>query len=200
MGLSTTNGGTAASLPPDLQELADEFLAVEGDAERLVEPLDDEQFNWSPAPGAWSIGQCIDHLNVANRKYFDALSAAVDRARASGLTRAAPIRSSWMGRRFIAMLEPPAGMKTRAPRAIRPAVARRHKAEVWPEFVRQHTHLRGCLAEWACIDLNRATFPNPLGPFGRLRAGTALRIMAAHDRRHVWQASRVRGAAGFPRS
>jgi hypothetical protein len=200
MGLSTTKSGTAASLPSDLQELADEFLAVEGDAERLVEPLDDEQFNWSPAPGAWSIGQCIDHLNVANRKYFDALSAAVDRTRANGLTRAAPIRSSWIGRRFIAMLEPPAGMKTRAPRAIRPAVAPRHKAEVWPEFVRQHTHLRGCLTEWADIDLNRATFPNPLGPFGRLRAGTGLHIMAAHDRRHVWQASRVRGLAGFPRS
>ena len=200
MGLSTRKGDTAASLPADLQEIADEFLAVEGDAERLVEPLDDEQFNWSPAPGAWSIGQCIDHLNVANRKYFDALSAAVEGARASGLMRAAPIRSSWIGRRFIAMLEPPAGMKTRAPRAIRPAVARRHKAEVWPEFVRQHTHLRGCLQEWADIDLNRATFPNPLGPFGRLRAGTGLCIMAAHDRRHVWQASRVRGAAGFPRS
>ncbi len=97
------------------------------------------------------------------------------------------------------MTEPPVRMKARAPKNIRPA-NRRHKAEVWPEFVRQHTHLRHCLPGWASVDLNRAVFPNPLGPFGRLRAGTALRIMAAHDRRHVWQASRVRGSARFPRS
>ena len=186
-------------LPADLQELVDEFLAVEGDAGRLVEPLDDEQFNWSPRPGAWSIGQCIDHLNVSNRTYFDALSAAVERARAGGLRRTGPITSSWFGRRFVAMLEPPVRMKTRTLKAIRPA-DRRHKAEVWPEFVRQHTHLRGCIVGWAEIDLNRAVFQNPLGPFGWLRAGTAVRIMAAHDRRHVWQASRVRGAAGFLRS
>jgi hypothetical protein len=188
-----------SAVPSDLQELIDEFLAVEGDTERLVEPLDDEQFNWSPAPGSWSIGQCIDHLNVINQKYFDALSAAVERAQARGLTRTGPIASSWIGRRFIASLEPPVRMKTRTLKAIRPA-DRRHKAEVWPEFVRQHSRLRRCVAGWAQVDLNRAVFRNPLGPFGRLRAGTGLRIIAAHDRRHVWQASRVRGAPGFPRS
>ena len=96
-----------SAVPADLQELIDEFLAVEGDAERLVEPLDDEQFNWSPAPGAWSIGQCIDHLNVTNQKYLDALSAAVERAQAEGLTRTGPIASSWIGRRFIAIARTP---------------------------------------------------------------------------------------------
>ncbi len=73
-----------SAVPADLQELIDEFLAVEGDAERLVEPLDDEQFNWSPAPGAWSIAQCIDHLNVTNQKYLDAISAAVERRAGRG--------------------------------------------------------------------------------------------------------------------
>ena len=191
--------GRAAPLPADLQDVIDELIAVETDAERLVEPLDDEQFNWSPAQGAWSIAQCIDHLNVTNARYFRALDAAVARARAEGFVRTRPIASSWVGRRFVAMLEPPVRMKTPSPKTIRPA-DRRHKAEVWPEFVRQHTHLRACVANWAEVDLNRAVFPNPLGPFGRLRAGTGLRIIAAHDRRHVWQASRVRGASGFPRS
>jgi hypothetical protein len=113
--------------------------------------------------------------------------------------RSRPIVSSWFGRTFVAMLEPPVRMKVRAPRTIRPA-DRRHKAEVWPEFVRQHTHLRRCVASWAEVDLNRAVFANPFAPVGWLRAGTGLRIIAAHDRRHVWQASRVRGANGFPRS
>jgi hypothetical protein len=32
-----------------------------------------------------------------------------------------------------------------------------------------------------------------------MRAGTGLRIIIAHERRHVWQAWGVREATGFPR-
>ena len=98
-----------SAVPADLQELIDEFLAVEGDAERLVEPLDDEQFNWSPAPSAWSIAQCIDHLNVTNQKYLDAISAAVEGAQAEGLTPTGPIASSWIGRRSSRRSNHPSG-------------------------------------------------------------------------------------------
>ena len=189
----------AVEIPADLQEIVEQFVAVERDADELVAPLDDEQCNWSPAPGAWSIAQCIDHLNVANARYFGAACDAVEDARSKGLTRSGPIASSWFGRRFIATLEPPVRIKSRTPRTIRPA-DRRHKAEIWPEFVRQHTHMRACVQQWGNVDLNRARFRNPLGPFGVVRAGTALRIIAAHDRRHLWQASRVRAAPGFPRS
>jgi hypothetical protein len=190
---------TRVAVPADLQEVIDALTAVERDAERIVAPLDDEQINWSPARGAWSIAQCLDHLNVANGRYFGAMTAAVARAEAGGLTRRGPIRSSFLGRWFVAMLEPPVRLNARAPGNIRPA-GHRHKAEVWPEFVRQHTHMRASIAGWGQVDLNRAVFPNPLVGYGRLRAGTGLRIIAAHDRRHVWQASRVRAAEGFPRS
>jgi len=69
----------AAPVSADLQEIINELIAVETDGERVVEPLDDEQLNWSPAQGAWSIAQCIDHLNATNARYFQAL----DRGRAS---------------------------------------------------------------------------------------------------------------------
>jgi hypothetical protein len=190
---------TRVALPADLQEVIDALAAVERDAERIVAPLDDEQFNWSPARNAWSIAQCLDHLNVSNARYFGAMTAAVARAEARGLTRRDPIRSSFLGRWFVAMLEPPVRLRTRAPGTIRPA-RYRHKAEVWPEFVRQHTHMRANIATWGQVDLNRALFPNPLARYGRLRAGTGLCIIAAHDRRHVWQASGVRATEGFPRS
>jgi hypothetical protein len=190
---------SVVQIPSDLQEIVDQLLAVEGEAELLVSALDDEQCNWSPAPGAWSIAQCLDHLNVSNARYFEAICVAVEEAQGRGWTRTGPIVTSWFGRRFIAMLEPPVRMKTRAPKTIRPA-ARRHNAEIWPDFVRQHTHMRACVEQWGDVDMNRARFRNPLGPYGVVRAGTGLRIIAAHDRRHLWQASRVRIADGFPRS
>jgi hypothetical protein len=196
--MSGVGSETRVLVPTDLQEVIEDLAAVEHDAERIVTPLDDEQFNWSPAPRAWSIAQCLDHLNASNARYFEAATEAVARAEANGLTRRGPIQPSFAGRWFVGVLEPPVRFKARAPGTIRPA-RHRHKAEVWPEFVRQHTHMRASIAAWGHVDLNRAVFPNPLGRFGRVRAGTALCIIAAHDRRHVWQASRVRASERFPR-
>jgi hypothetical protein len=192
----------AASLPPDLQELLDTWDAVDRDAEALLLPLDDEQFNWSPAPGAWSIAQCLDHLNVANAVYLEGIRQAIAQAERAGYERRGPIAPTWWGRRFIASMGPRAGasMRMRAPRKIRPA-PRRLKAEVWPEFVRLHNRLRALVSDQgARLDLNRAGFPNPFIRGIRMRVGTALRVIAAHDRRHVRQAQRVREAPGFPRS
>ena len=189
-----------AHLPADLRGLANEFDAIERDAEAIVDALDDDQFNWSPRRGAWSIAQCVAHLNAMNAIYFEALARAVDEARRAGFARGGAIRSSWAGRAFIAALEPPPRLKMPAPRRSVPPPARRYKADVWPAFVRFHAHLRGELDGMANVDLNRAAFPNPfVGPLVRVRAGTGLRIIAAHERRHVWQASRVADSEGFPR-
>lgn len=190
----------AAPLPADLAALAAEFTAVEQDADALVAPLDDDQFNWPPRPGAWSIGQCVAHLNAINAIYMRAIEDAVELARRAGHARREPIACSWAGRTFLASLEPPPRLKARSPGRARPPRDRRYKADVWPEFVRFHAHARTSIARMADVDLNRAVFGNPfLGGLVRMRAGTALRIIAAHERRHVWQAWRVRETEGFPR-
>ncbi len=190
----------AAALPPDLQELIDAWLEIERATDALLDPLDDEQFNWSPRAGVWSIAQCFDHLNTVNRAYLRALKTAVSRAGATGPVRRGPIRPMWFGRRFIAFMEPPPRVRIRIPRRFHPR-GRRLKAEVWPEFVRQHGQLRSMVCrECPPIDLNRVRVPNPFARVIRMRAGTMLRLIAAHDRRHLWQAENLRRLPGFPRS
>lgn len=197
-----------ATLPPDLRELIEAWDDIDRQAETLLLPLDDEQFNWPPAPGSWSIAQCFDHLNAANAVYLAGIREAIAGAEAAGYARRGPIASTWWGRTFVASVGPRTGggtlrvarMKTRAPRTIRPA-PRRLKAEVWPEFVRLHNQLRGIVTgQGARLDLNRACFPNPFLRGVRMRTGTALRVIAAHDRRHLLQAQHVRQSPGFPRS
>jgi hypothetical protein len=58
--------------------------------------------------------------------------------------------------------------------------------------------LRQVIAAAADVDINRATLPNPFLRIVRLRVSTALMVLAAHDRRHLWQAEQVRTAPGFP--
>jgi hypothetical protein len=191
-------GSTA--LPPDLRQLVDDWLETERQTDALVAPLDDEQFNWCPAAGVWSIGQCLDHLNTMNAVYLALIRAAIEAAKAAGYTRQVPIASSWWGRKFIASQAPPVRMKFKTPGRMRPA-PRKLKAEVWPEFVRLHGQMRTLVSVDApSVNLNKARFPNPFVPAIKMRAGTALYVLAAHDRRHLVQAQGVRQMPGFPRS
>jgi hypothetical protein len=71
-------------------------------------------------------------------------------------------------------------------------------AEVLEGFLRAQEMIRAVLLENAGLDLNRIRFRNPFIGFLRFTVGAGLLIIAAHDRRHLWQAGRVREAAGFP--
>ena len=48
----------------------------------LAQVPGDEMFQWQPHEGrAWSVGQCLDHLNHMNRLYFGAIRAGSMRSR-----------------------------------------------------------------------------------------------------------------------
>jgi hypothetical protein len=184
-------------LPDDLVLLIGAFDEVERDADRLVAPLDDEQFNWSPGRGRWTVAQCLEHLNLANTAYLSVLTPACERARAAGHTRSGPQALSLPARWLVSLVEPPPRFPMPAPGQTRPA-SRRHKAEVWPEFVRANGRVKALIEAHADVDLTRARIRFPV--LGHLRAWTALCIMAAHERRHLWQAQQVRASHGFPKS
>lgn len=201
------------SLRPDLQQIVDEIDAAGRAAEALVAPLTDVQFHWQPALAqlprwgrrsqstetrAWSIAQCIDHLAVINVVYTEALAGGLEEARRRGLSGGGPITSTFFGRRFIASQEPPVRRKVRAPGKVvpRPSGSR---DEIMQAYRGSHETIRAIVRRCSDVDINRATFPNPFLPLVRVRVGTGLRILTAHERRHLWQAEQVRTAADFPR-
>ena len=185
------------ALPDYFGNLLRAFDEVEGEADDLVAPLDDEQFNWTPARGGWSIAQCLDHLNLTNAAYLRVLGPACERAQRAGLARSAPPALSLPARWLVMLVEPPPRFRLPAPGQTQPA-RRKHKAEVWPEFVRTNGQVKALVQTYAGVDLTRARIRLPV--LGHLRAWTVLCIMAAHERRHLWQAQQVRASHGFPRS
>ena len=55
--------------------------------------------------------------------------------------------------------------------------------------------MREFLRRYAEIDLAGVRFPNPFIRGVRFSLATGLHVIAAHERRHLWQAWRVRQAA-----
>jgi DinB superfamily len=182
----------------DLQQLIDELDAIDRRVDALVAPLSDAQFFWQPDEGrSWSIAQCLEHLTSINGVYGNAILAGIESARARGLTGGGPISPTYPGRKFITSMEPPVKRRMRAPRQAIPGPPR-SREDIVRAFTERQDWIRGLVRGAADLDVNRATFKNPFLPLVRMRVGTGLRVITAHDRRHVWQAEKVTRAAGFP--
>jgi DinB superfamily len=187
-----------SALPADLTSITDALDAVDQDASALVATLDDAQFNWQPDTRQWSIAQCLDHLTRANSLYLDAMRAAAARARTEDLVRRGPIDPGFVSRFFIKSMGPQSAMKFPAPASAVPARSDLRKEDVLPAFLRIQEDVRAFAQACADLDLNRARFVNPFARVVRFSVGTGLLVIAAHDRRHLSQAHRIREAGAFP--
>jgi hypothetical protein len=172
----------------DLQRILDEVDALDREAEALVAALGDEEFHWRPDGGrAWGVAECLDHLATTNVFYGAAVEKAVDDARRRGLVGGGPIAPTFFGERFIRSLEPPVKLRVRAPKSVTPK-AGGSRDGILAAYYASHERFRDLVRRCEAIDVNRATFPNPLFPLFKVRVGTGLCVITAHDRRHLWQA------------
>lgn len=184
-----------ANVPPDIRELQDQLEAAEREAEALVAGLSEEQGNWRATVGSWSVAECLDHLATGNRVYLRAMQEAAHRARTHGRHRRRPARPGWVGRLFVWLLEPPPRrwFRMKTPRSIRPRVAP-PLAETLASFLASQADVRAFLGAHADLDLAGIRFPNPFVRGIRFSLATGLHVITAHERRHLWQAWRVRRA------
>ena len=183
------------NVPEDIRELREALEAAGQDAEALVEGLSEEQGARRVAAGSWSVAECLDHLATANRQYLEAMRPAAEHARAQGRSRHRPAEPGWFGRWFVSLLEPPPRWwsRLRAPRKIRPRKAP-PLAETFASFQATQADAGAFLRANADLDLAGIRFPNPFVPGIRFSLATGLHVIATHDRRHLWQAWRVRRA------
>jgi hypothetical protein len=186
-----------ANLPEDLREIQTQLEASDREALALLRELNEEQLNWRPDERSWSIAQCLDHLNVTNRVYIAPMLPKIEQARKAGSAWRGPIRSGFVGRWFLGHLEPPPKPRIPAPRNVVPA-SRKGRDELIEDWRRTQGELIAVLHEAAGIDVNATRFVNPFFSLLRFRVGTGLQIIAAHERRHLWQAQQVRARAEFP--
>ncbi len=177
-------------------EILQQLERSEVAAASLVAGMSAEQANWRPNPGSWSIWQCLDHLARINRVYCGALLEAVERAAktGAGTSKVAP---GWLSRQFINRMEPPARTRFKAPQKAIPGADGDIQVAL-DEFLDSHETIRRIVASWDTVDLNHVHFRNPFVSLFRFTIGTGLMIINAHDRRHIWQAQKVKEAELFP--
>jgi hypothetical protein len=175
--------------------LAFELSANDQTAQALAAGFTDQQLNWQPALGSWSVGQCLEHICITNEAYLTSISAALKEKPDSPVEQ---ITVGRFGRWFIrSFVEPsPNSKRVPAPPKIRPAA--RVELAVLDRFLSGNKSCRELIVRARGKDVNRLRFWNPLAPGVRFTVGTGLEIIASHERRHLLQAERVRHSVNFP--
>ena len=183
-----------------LDEYFRQYEDLKHDARLLTEGLSDPQLSWSPAPGRWSMAQCLDHLNSVAGPYAQALETGIAAARAQGRRAAGPVRYSFLERWMIRSMEPPPRRRLPAPAMFRPAEAARpvDAAGVIADYLALKDRFIELLARADGLDVGRVKITSPVTRLLRLRIGAAFAFLAAHERRHLWQARQVRESSDFP--
>ena len=185
-----------AEAPAWAVRLAADLDANDEAAKALVGGLSEEQLNWQPAAGCWSVGQCLEHLCAMNDVYLPPIAAAIQSRPNRRVEQITPGRlGRWFLRNFV---EPsPKSMKVDAPKKIKPT---QHVGlGVVERFLAGNRQCRELIVQAEDKDVNHIRYWNPFIPGLRFTVGTGLEIIAAHERRHLLQARRVRESANFPR-
>jgi hypothetical protein len=183
---------------PDLAALDEAFAAIDRDAHALTSGLSPADAAWRPTPSSWSVAECLDHLATANRVYLAAMRPAAARALAAGSQRRRRPVPGLVGGWFVRTLEPPPRGRIKAPRKIRPRTAPAFP-DAMAAFFASHEDVRTFLRAYEAIELAGVRFSNPFIRGVRFSLATGVHVIAAHERRHLWQAWNVRRAASSQR-
>lgn len=171
-------------------------LAINQDVPGIVNGLSRAQFNWQPGPDRWSIGQCIEHLNITTERYLPVLRQAQADARARGRLRSGPYALGLVESWFLRSMEPPPRRRFRSGKGF-VATADLDPATTMERFRTLNAQFDECIRAAEGIDLKTVKVKSQFGPVSWTMNGTFL-LLLAHQRRHLWQAREVRKEPSFP--
>jgi hypothetical protein len=163
-----------------------------------VLPLSIEQLRWRPDAEHWSIGECLDHLNLTLGLCLPKIDDAIGRGALPDSVLVECPQCEQAESDALRWIEPPVTVAVAAPALTIPAPA------IDPDWLVDQFHqTRDRYSEAVRrafgLDLWRLRIVEPIYP-PIVSLGGTLALLAAHDRRHMWQAERVRQAPRFPRA
>jgi hypothetical protein len=168
-----------------LQESRQEFFAS-------IDGVTEEQWKWKPAPERWSVGECAEHIVLAEALLFGFVEQAVN----------SPANPDWEEQtkgktEFIVQVMAPRLGKASAPEPIVPT-GKLTQAEVKVRFEKQREKILKFAADTQ-VALKEHTAVHPFPVFGTLNAYQWLIYVPLHTERHDKQIAEVKATAGYPK-
>lgn len=176
---------------PELELYRRQFEQIQQQASELIADLNEARFNWRPSLAEWSIEECLAHLTMVGQWELRALEQAIDHGKQRGLTGQGPFEYGAIDRFVVHQTEPPVRHHVTTYRHFVPLHGQPVTA-VMPTFVHVQSQLLLQLERADGLDLRRVKVATPISRFLKMSLGAMFAQIAAHERRHLDQAWRVR--------
>lgn len=176
--------------PSQLEALETELDEATARAHRLVAGLGPDGWTRRPTPERWSPGEQIVHLNLASRAYLPLIRDALARARERGLAGDGPFRRDFFGWLLGRLTEPPVRFRVKTTAQFIPQADLAPPEEVMREFDALQGEVKAEIRDARGLALDRVDVTSPFDSRVRYNLYSALRLIPAHQRHHLWLAEK----------
>ena len=186
---------TQQILNNQLADIKNQLDAASNQAALIVAGVDFEQLNERPQSNEWSIAECLVHLNLLSVAEIEEIDNVLAQTTAQTISVEKSLKMDLLGRILKWTLEPPpmffSKMKTTEP--FQPSEVE-PPGEALPRFLTLQEELKKRVDACAALPLDRIKVVSPFDRRVKYNLFSFFHILLAHERRHLWQAERVKHA------
>lgn len=161
--------------PQEMKDVAGQLESGRAELNVMVGSLTEEQARTKPAPGRWSVLECLEHVSLVERRFVGMVRESEDGTPAERNEA----KESALAERMLDR-----DTRRTAPEAVHPAGRYRSISEALQEFNAARDETLRFASEQGAKLLSRSAHHKALG---HLNGVEALLLIAGHGRRHTAQ-------------
>lgn len=170
--------------------------------QKKVLSLSENQLNWRPNPGIWSVREILAHLNSYASYYYDVFGQKIEKTKFRNSKEeftSSPLgRSAWKSMKLGNANN--VKRKFKAPKVHNPSLdpGLIHDDEA-QRFIEWQKKLLRTLDLAGDVNLKKVKVPISISKIVRLRLGDALLYVSYHVERHIQQIKNLQNSPNFPK-
>jgi hypothetical protein len=161
--------------------------------------LSEDQINWKPSADSWSIAECVDHLIVTNKLYFNEFEKQFTERKLKTDYSKVEVKHKWLSKFIIKSVDPANIKKVKTFPVFMPSRSKYTK-DVFNTFNELQNGLTNLVGTAMNLDLNNYVMSSPAAKIIKENFCDVLEIIRLHDRRHFNQADRLLNHPNFPKN
>jgi len=169
----------------DKQELLQELQAMTENHTKLVNTFlnySEEQLQFRPKTGKWTLLENIEHLNRYAEFYIPAIEKAIKNSKPAS---AKVFKSGWLGNKFAVSMLPGESMTTMDTFKSKNPLEEKLDRKVINVFMSYLSRLQNALS--ACEKISLSKYTKITIPMLQIKLGDTLRVVIYHHERHMVQ-------------
>lgn len=177
-----------------INNLREDTLYIIEQVETQIKPLSQEPLTFKSLPKQWNILECISHMNIADRHYYDEISKKLKSNNSNAKEK---FTGGALGNYFTKMMKPkennviPNKMKTISKFYPVISLLSGNQNTTIDTFLNDQRLLLDLLNQANSVDLEKIKIKSALGGWLMFKLGDAFRFVIAHNQRHILQAMNV---------